>query len=242
MLNFDDSSGEWRSGLLQVGSLCSYGYAAVCPCVLVYDLYSATTNRPPSGDDLFLSCYVSLLSCLVFTPTLLCVDQCTTRTLDTAADASKPENGGLLNHIVYLGHFGHTSPAWTHDGVGWDMHANTSEDWWPMGICSHYLCELSAAACHGKCLGGDAPRIPLWIACCMGMTYPVTLCPITFMLRRIVADQRGLIESYGATCLISTFCTPCALVQMDREILQHPMPSYFRSQIEAPSLMNHQLF
>jgi hypothetical protein len=146
--------------------------------------------------------------------------------------------GGLLDYILYTGHFGETDhrrpppppPAsWEHDGIGWDLRDN-SEDFWPLSWCTHYTSELLSSAYYCRALGGQAPRLPLCYSLLIALIYPLTICPLTFMLRRLVVDQWGIYEPYPYTCLLAACCTPCALVQTRHEVHHHPPSSQYYHQ------------
>jgi hypothetical protein len=212
----------WRTGLFEPSESLTYVYAAICPCVLVHSLYVATTHHSHASAD---TCYTGALSLLVCAPGCLCLDQCTTRALDKIGNAYEDDttqahdkHSGPLDYILRLGHFGDRyAPRWAHDGEGWDLSPQASEDWWPASWCGHYLCALGQAACVGRAVGGNAPRMPLCFSCMLGLCYPLMLCPITFLLRRVLVDQARIDESLPVSCAAAAVCTPCALVQMTRE-------------------------
>ena len=218
---------DWTYGLFAWHDVCAYAGAAVCPCTAMHSVYSGLsaqrhTNTASDG------CFACLLSCLLVAPATVCVDQFATRGLDTLADARAPAHaeeeteGNWFDYLLRAGHFGPARGApehWAHDGEGWDLPPDASEDWWPACWCGHYAWELAAATCACRAVGGDAPRMPLCFGCLVGALYPFGVCPLTLMLRRVVITRLQLRdEGYATTCAVAACCAPCALVQMEREV------------------------
>ena len=219
---------QWSTGLLQVSSVAHYAMTAICPCQSIYHLYRKQERvRPNTREDPMLSCFLAALSACVVAPACMCADQFATRTIDGAllaqsvssSRAGAPEYSPWSYFLTMIGYGDPpTEEHWASDRTGYDLQGDDSENWWPLRMCGVYTWGwLSAACSEGRAFGPHAPRLPLWMACCAGAAYPITLCPMAFMLRRIVADRSRIDEPYHETCLITACCLPCSLVQMEAE-------------------------
>ena len=218
---------QWSTGLLQLSSLPHYAMTAVCPCNAVYTLNRSHEWSARGHSDPVLSCFLASLSVCTVAPACVCADQFATRTIDGAllahsvSSTSEPSFvSSLLSTVGYGG--GDAEAHWAHDERGYDLQADDSENWWPLRMCGHYAWDwLRAACCECRGYGPQAPRMPLWLACCAGAVYPIVLCPMAFMLRRVIADRHRIHEAYHETCLITACCLPCSLAQMELEEAPH---------------------
>jgi hypothetical protein len=213
---------EWRTGLFQWSSLPRYAMTAVCPCSAVYHL-NRSHEWSAHHHDPMLSCCLASLSVCTVAPACVCVDQFATRTIDGAllahrVSASTTNEPSFVSSLLTMAGYGEPEAHWAHDESGYDLQADDSENWWPLRMCGHYAWEwLRTACCECRGYGPHATRLPLWLACCAGAVYPITLCPMAFMLRRVIADRHRIHEAYHETCFITACCLPCSLVQMEVE-------------------------
>jgi hypothetical protein len=91
---------------------------------------------------------------------------------------------------------------------------DSSEDWWPCCWFGYHLREACIATCyHGRCCGGETPRLPLCFSCCVAATYPIIVCPVALILRRIIIDKNLINEAYTRSIGNTLCCMPCSLVQ-----------------------------
>jgi hypothetical protein len=134
----------------------------------------------------------------------------------------------VLTNNPGIARFGHThpEPSWERDSYGWDLPENSSEDWWPCQWFNWHLYQAcSAVCCHRSCCGGDAPRLPLCFNCLLGAFYPMLVCPITCVVRQMVAHEFHIDENCFKTCGISFCCYPCAIVQIKNHLNDRPHPA-----------------
>jgi hypothetical protein len=212
-----DEYNEWSTGLLQLSHTHRYVLAAVCPCQYVYELSGGTR----AIDDPMSACFYASLSVCVTAPVVICADQHITRTLDGALfdHSLSTEGGGSFFSWLGYGDASHRGQThWAHDGSGYDLQPDDSENWWPMRMCAFYAWDwLKAACCSCHGVGPHAPRMPLWLACCAGAVYPIAVYPWAFIMRRVIVSEYTLREPIHETCLITACCLPCSFVQMQTQ-------------------------
>lgn len=216
--------------------------AAVCPCLWIYGSADILLSENGSSISRFSrsesTCYASLLSLMVCAPALFCVDRTATHALNQTMDrhemhSEDDEEEGFSEAMYALlaaTGFGtrraeRRNPAsWTHDGKGFDLHQNESEDWWAANWCCYYT-RHTFCCDFLRCRFANSARqtTPMCFALLCGGIYPLCLCPSTFVLRRVVVDSRNLSESCCDSMLRALLCTPCSLVQISREI-KHVAP------------------
>ena len=103
-----------------------------------------------------------------------------------------------------------------HDRKGFDIE-NASEDWWPFYWCCFYTKQATSEILCLKFGDNNTKFTPLCFTCLCGMIYPLATCPVTFILRRMLIEDKRLSEPCIETCALSLFCAPCAMTQTFRE-------------------------
>ena len=238
---------QWSTGLVELSHIPNYAFAAVCPCQYVYQLSSSSSSTSLSGhhntEDPMTLCFLASLSVCITAPVVICTDQHVTRTIDGAmfdhnvssGSSSSEAPSSLFSSLVsWLGYTANPQQHdhWAHDDSGYDLRADDSENWWPLRMCAFYACDWLKAACFGcNGLGPNAPRMPLWLACCAGALYPVALCPWAFIMRRVIVGDHAISEGIHETFMITACCLPCSIVQMHNErhdeVVAHDEPSSY---------------
>ena len=216
-------SNDWAHGLFQCADACVYLGVLACAPAVLYDIYSKSvesdTHFVPPNDPVLsaASCLASVCLCTACATT---TTQVGFRGLDEAVDlyqraGGAAEEGGVFDAVM---RWLNTSPEWMHDGQGYELQPDESEDWWLQRGYAHYTRELLGAICECRACCCGAPRLPLGYVCTLGLLYPCMVCPTTFLLRFLIINKFKLRESWPTACAIAACCAPCALVQMNRQV------------------------
>ena len=219
----------WSHGLIECSDACAYLGVLACPCAVWYDVYGKAVARDGphalAPHDTVAAAASYLLSCLLCAACATTATQGGFRVLDSAVDlyqGGDRRDGSILSAVLHALRGG---PEWMHDGEGYDVDPHESEDWWVLRWFLHHTRELLYALCECRACCCGAPRLPLCYVCTVACCYPCCVCPVTCLLRTYIVRARGLREGACETCAVALCCTPCALVQMSREVERAPPPS-----------------
>ena len=230
-------------------------YATVCPCVMAYK----TANVLLKENNDSGTCYSNLLSLMICSPALFCMERTTTHTLNGLMqqhenDAMMMQSGhnddeddlphaknyysDLIYDALEISGFNlekRKKRGWTNDGRGFDIKEDISEDWWAGQWCCYYT--YHSFCCNFLCCRtcNSAPYVPMCFALLCGGIYPVFLCPTTFVLRRSVINAHNISESCFDSAIRSLLCTPCSLMQTSKEIHDDGTLSSIK---ETPTVVN----
>jgi hypothetical protein len=211
---------SWSNGLLEFSDACVYLGVLACPCTVLYDVYGKAVGpeaKVVHHNDPTLTAAACLLSGCLCIPCGVATSQVGFRVLDKAVDMYQgdDDDDSVTSAMV---RWLRGSPEWMHDGEGYDVDPHESEDWWPLRWCTHHTKDLLYAVCECRACCCGAPRLPLCYVCAVGLLYPCLVCPATLLLRLYVIETYDIHEPCCVAAATALCCTPCALVQMNREV------------------------
>ena len=177
---------------------CSYVSAAACPCMVMNNIGRTLVDLP--GHNEGHSCAALCISVLTDLPCVFGVKSAQERLVDMYWNNNEHEDE-------------------EEEGDEWKN--SESFDWWPIHWCGFYTLGACECCCSDLCIGPNVQshRFPLLFSCMAAAVYPLCICPLACLMRRMTIDKQE-IETEGllSTCAKTVFCTPCSLVQIEKEL------------------------